>query len=59
MDGKVLFVSDSIQAVMPVAGSGGGDTDSMLFALIGSVVALSLCAYLIFSVNRKRKLRSC
>lgn len=53
-------VSDTIQAVVPVPGSmDGGDTMTLLLMLLGSIVALSLCAYLIVYINKGKKLCSC
>ena len=53
-------VSDTIQATVPMAGSAGGnDTMSLLFTLLGSIAALSMCAYLIVNINKNRKPCSC
>ncbi|MBR6192410.1 MAG: hypothetical protein IKQ68_09670 [Prevotella sp.] len=53
-------VGDTIHAAVPMAGSAGGDDTALLpLTLLGSVAALSVCAYLIFNISRSRKACRC
>ena len=54
-------VSDTIQAAVSVTGhTGGGDNTMLLIlTLLGSLLALSACAYLILNINKSRKLCNC